>query len=1604
MCAAMISFKHGDAGKGQIYPRPQVTCKIAGKDVSGLADSGASISVISEKIYRSLWGNWSFTKLPMPTHLRVTGITGHQMKFVDYVMLDIEILGRIIQRPMLVASGLDHTELVLGWDTIVEEHMVIDGEENSISFKEKREGSTDEWHAAALCAVRTEKIYPRTVHKMVLEPRVGKSTMKEDTLGICYAAAGAPLMIWDSLAGVDEDGKIVMAVANFGHEPVTVKPNDCVAFMKNPEFDESEIVEGTEEFIHSMLADGGVGDYKEPETGCINKLNDKEKEEFLSQLHCKAPSEWKQRYTDLILRYNDVFSKDKFDLGWTDVMQHKIHMKSETPVFVKQFRVPYEHQSVLHEFVEELLKTGAITESRSPYNSPVFCVPKKLPPDAEPGTTAPLRCVLDFRAVNRHAIPQSYSMKDCRECLDDIGRAEAKIYSQLDLTSGFWQMSLAKECRPYTAFTVPGMSGSKFEWTVMPMGLQGSSSSFAMLIDFVLRKVKGISSYIDDVLAYSDTHEAQLKILEEVFLRFRKYGLKLNMSKSIFATNECQYLGFTLGQGTISTSKDKANAIKNFPTPRSPRATREFLGICNYFRGLIRNYHRIAEPLMKILRPDAGWKGGDMPDAALKSFQELRTLLSSEPVLTLPTKNRQYILYTDGAQGDPTSDGGMGAMLVQQDTEGVEHAIGFASRALKKNEANYSAHLLEQATIVWAIDYFEHYLKGVRFIVRSDNKPSVELGTVHKKTLSRLQEAMLEFDFVLEHCEGRNNKPADALSRNACIHAIYAIDENENSVEFEQRNCTSVGVLRRYMEFGEIPEDLTLKRWVKRMADTCVVEDGLIFHKEKRRGHREKLLLFVPETMRRKLIKEAHCRPEAGHGGVDRTAERVMMSFWWPNLRNECQEFVKECETCQLARTTKPAPAHLMPLPITTRPNERVHMDLFGDLKCSDGGNKFILVCTDSFTKWTEVVPIPNKTAEEVGKAYFERWLCRFGASEALVTDCGKEFCNQVVAEICKLWGIDKRRTSPWHPQCNSAAERYNQSIINYLRCALENHTTLDWESYLPMLQLSYNAHVHRGTKESPFYMLYGRDPRLPYTNFRKNITYGQGYAAAQMKALHEAHTRAIENMQEAEEIRKEYYNKKAQERQFHIGDRILVHFPSTPKGINRKFYKAWKICKVVAKVGPLNLRVRTLNQEKGKKSEFLIHIDRCQHASSAQIEEFCDSARAQTQGARKKVTHTMQLRSHGEREFEEIKRKRRLQFLKEIEQAEDEGFVVEIVKKNLMSQNDSHNEPGDDHEEDTNLQETDPAEDVHCPLSRSRSLDRGSENAFGPDQNYNTNEHELGAEEAPRDQSRDVYSRPARSRNDRSQNRNPGSRSSTSWPTSQNLWSRPCTTPTTPKPRTTTATMEETEEAEFWRFANKMIGAQDEPRERDTETRPPSKQKHVTWADTNSEAEDSVGGHNPTRTSGFWKKRTSSSAPDESGLSTEGPRLTGATATETLADESTPMEDTAAFPSPASSPTGQGAGQMQRENCGDRPQEENQPSSLEDQFSTTPTGMRVTRAEARRRRTIATSPTSPLQSTQGASSRNTLYLPEVPLEYQRPEQARKERTKILKAMKKRSR
>ncbi len=153
-------------------------------------------------------------------------------------------------------------------------------------------------------------------------------------------------------------------------------------------------------------------------------------------------------------------------------------------------------------------------------------------------------------------------------------------------------------------------------------------------------------------------------------------------------------------------------------------------------------------------------------------------------------------------------------------------------------------------------------------------------------------------------------------------------------------------------------------------------------------------------------------------------------------------------------------------MPLPTEPGQRVHADLFGPLKTSDKGKKFILCITDAFTKYVELVALPNKEAATVAEAIFDKWICRFGTPIDLVTNQGTEFCAKLSKELFTRLGTAHLTTSSHHPQCNSQAEVANKTIAKYLSSFCDE-STLDWELYLAPLMFSYNTSFHRTIKTS---------------------------------------------------------------------------------------------------------------------------------------------------------------------------------------------------------------------------------------------------------------------------------------------------------------------------------------------------------------------------------------------------------------------------------------------------------------------------------------------------------------------------------------------------------
>ena len=1176
------------------------------KGIKALVDTGANISVIAETVLNKIPFRHKLEQVPVNPGLRITSASGGEIQIVGRFMLKMEFPlqdGRVVTRPFYVVSGLYNHAIILGVDFIREQQLMISADH--VFFQNLPEES--QVSLLTLSPAADMVIPARTMMRVSVSPKTHTGRRLAEGTQVAAYTGKSNIGLWDSLGRVDAAGHIACVVSNKTNQPLFVEEHEVIGFADL--IQESEIHVIDDAVIMEMFGSFGR-EPEEPAEEAKTAMSEEERAFLMANVKIEATSEWVQKYMDLILRYHDTCSKGSFDLGHTDKVKHKIKLKESDPIHIKQFRIPLEHVDVIHNWVDELIAKGAIQPSRSPYNSPIFLVKK--------AHGQGLRVVLDFRALNAASVPDKYSIREIRDCIDEIGQANSKIFSAIDLTSGFWQQELEESSRQYTAFTVPG-KGTRYEWTVTPMGLQGSPSSFARLIDYIMTGLRGVICYIDDVLVHSSDHEKHLMQLEKVLKRLRKYGLKLNVKKTVFGADSITYLGYKLSGEGVSPGPDKLKAVREFPKPNSVKKIREFIGLCNYFRFLIPDFHKNAAQLTKLLKKDSAYGEGPLPREAQDAFQYLKSRLSAEPVVAHPQKGRPYHLRTDACAGDSLHPGGYGAVLSQVQEDGKERVIAYASRALKTYEENYQPYLLELAAAAWAIDYFHVYLKGRPFKLYTDHKPLEAMSKLHQKTMNRLQQQLLEYDFTVNYIKGSDNSAADALSRNvAAIESkrmlpvdmgdesqvtglIASLEDASGSLAKAQRVDPFLRDIYCALKGESFPASSeAYVNKVQRWANDSFLKNGVIFYRLHRKNRPVQITILAPSALREKILSEAHTSWDGGHGGEQRTLDRIALNFTWPGISVDVDNFIKRCLRCQEAKGKKAAPAPLKNLPLCEEPNERIHVDLFGPLKTrSAEGNKYILVMTDAFSKYAELAAIPDKRADTVARAIFERWICRFSVPRMIITDNGKEFANQIMTDLCKFMGVQQNKTSPYHPQSNSSAESYNRQIRKYLTAMLENDETLDWEQWLPMLMFSYNTHVHSATKQSPFFLTFLHDPRLPYFDLDKpRLLYGEDYVSHAHRQLQEAHRVARSALEEQAAKAKHYHDVKARSRKFKIGQRVMVYFPDPPAGVNPKFWKKWKGPFLIKNlIGNLNLELQSM--EKPKARHLVIHIDRCVESKS---------------------------------------------------------------------------------------------------------------------------------------------------------------------------------------------------------------------------------------------------------------------------------------------------------------------------------------------------------------------------------------------------------------------
>lgn len=1150
-----------------IGERCLVQCLFDNVAVEALWDTGAQASLINEE--------WRKTHLP---HREVhpieellgpgtlIGLAANQTEipFLGWIEVEFKLaesphLTEPLLAPMLVSSDPDVAEQpIIGFNVIQAlisdkrqpaSHMIQKlSQAFSVTFKTAKlmmELMRDDL-ASEVGTVQTGK---KTIH---LQAEKGTTVHVRACVGVQFKGQSllfVPSDLPDLPDGVTvKEGLVTVTAGQCMYVPVPIMNTNSYDITLNP-----RTVLGNLQAIktaYSVQSEQPLSSDKEKELKSPIDQRDTDADKKTRQ----KPSQWdppvnldhlepwqQERVRQLLREECHAFAYNDEDIGCIPSLKLHITLHDTTPVKKTYMSVPKPLHQEVKEYIQDLLNRGWITQSRSPYASPIVCVRKK---------DGSLRLCCDYRELNRKSVPDRHPIPRIQDMLDSL--SGSSWFSVLDQGKAYHQGFLDEQSQHLTAFITPW---GLYHWLRIPFGLSAAPAEFQRNMEECLLGLRDVmcQPYLDDNLVHSSSFETHLQCIRTVLQRYQKHGVKLSPRKCEMFKSKVRFLGrMVSGDGYTMDPAEIAPvlALKN-KTPTTVGDLRKLLGFLSYYRAYIPNFSRLAKPLYQLLSSSPvkqastseakGKKGvntrqkGNLPanypidwtSSHQEGLNSLIDKLTVPPILGYPDLTEPFILHCDASQE------GLGAVLYQRQ-KGKMVVIGYGSRTLTPPEKNYHMHSgkLEFLALKWAVcERFRDYLyHAPHFTVYTDNNPLTYVLSTAKlnATGHRWVAQLADFNFSIKYRPGRYNADADGLSRmpldidtfmQQCTEEISqeAISASVEGVSVQkgiplawvsavkvemlslladspppdlsepltpkqllesQERDPVIGPILQAKRINQAPtarsmssEHPDVRALLRQWSKLYLNPDGVLY---RRSGNRNQLIL--PKEYYQTVFKELH--KEMGHPGVDRTVDLIRERFYWPRMQGDIEHFVMHvCECLKKKRPPKPTRAPLVPI-VTTRPFELVSMD-FLHLETCKHGYEYILVVMDHYTRFAQAYATKNKSAKTVVEKIFNNFALCFGFPEKIHHDMGREFENQLMAQLQRCCGVQGSHTTCYHPQGNGQVERFNRTLLSMLR-TLTDSEKADWKNSLDKMVHAYNCTRSEATGFSPYYLLFGRSPRLP--------------------------------------------------------------------------------------------------------------------------------------------------------------------------------------------------------------------------------------------------------------------------------------------------------------------------------------------------------------------------------------------------------------------------------------------------------------------------------------------------------------------------------------------
>ena len=782
---------------------------------------------------------------------------------------------------------------------------------------------------------------------------------------------------------------------------------------------------------------------------------------------------------------------------------------------------------ILKEALTEMLNSGFIRPSNSPFSAPCLIIPK---PHQEkvPFKDKKWRVCVDLRDVNELTVRQHHRIPNIQKCWSRL--SSAKYLSVLDLTKGFYQENLNPDDGSIekTAFST---EYGHFEYVGTPMGAKNTPAFFQKRVEAALKKDDLIDTgllryaadgsvelddnlgacvtpYIDDLIIYSESLADHERDLNRVLRALSENQYYVNMEKCSFFCRYAKFVGGIVGNGLLAMDPAKVESVAAWEQPTTVTELKSFLGMTNYLKQWYNEYSNRSAVLTDLLKKGKS-VSVDWNDDCTKAFLELKAGFAKYPILRLPQFDKPFYLITDSC------DHAIGGALLQmyECADGSKQLlpVAYHSRTMNGAERNYPVREQEMLALHACFKNFEYLILGSSFevVCKTDHNTLTQVqkgGALTNRRLARWQEYLGGFDYKITYLPGLENFVGDGISRSlriphdplpaatttipwpsiAPLQSVGFAKYDERCAKMDYSRCSDFKDIVAHL----LGDDTTAEAEVRSRYFTWYDDKLWYTHSDGTQG------LCIPSDarseptegspqglpLREVLIQECHDTPYCGHRGINRTYAQRRTLFYFPKMHAKVARFVRSCEKC--ARAKSSSRGEVGQLGANECPNYPMHsvtIDMMTNLPPASGTNhNQAVVLVDRFTKKVFAFSmLGTATAMELARELYDRIFLEFGFPLEIISDRDTKFVSKVWTELFKLTGTKLTMAYAYHQRFDGQTEVMNKTMEEIMRCYVDYNQS-NWASQLPHVCAAINNSPNPTSGLSPNKIFYGRFPMRP--------------------------------------------------------------------------------------------------------------------------------------------------------------------------------------------------------------------------------------------------------------------------------------------------------------------------------------------------------------------------------------------------------------------------------------------------------------------------------------------------------------------------------------------